>query len=220
MYRIIGIAEDGRIKVIKNESFNTAYYWHNTQSTNTTWPNSDLYKGLNGISSGKYGNLFIGNTSYIPSGWEEKIETTLWKYGDNTNINQTADALYNTENEWTDTIEAKIGLMYVHDYAYAYQSGRLNCSSSGLASTCVQSWMHISVSDPGALATYEWTMSRYGHVPSSSCGTYNVWRVYSNGAVGYYDLIFAIPVRPVFFLKSTVEFLGGTGTSDDPFIIS
>ena len=218
MYRIIGIASDGRIKVMKNYALNTAYYWHNSYSSSTTWPNSDLYKGLNGISGGKYSNLFIGNTSYMPDGWEDKIETTTWKHGYNTNVNVTADALYNTENAWTNTTNAKIGLIYAHDYAYAYQSGGLNCSGSGSYSTCVKSWMHISVSDSGAPDFAEWTMSRYGY--DSALSAYTAWAVFSNGFVSHPILNDVISVRPVFYLKSTVQFEGGTGTSNDPFIIS
>ena len=218
MYRIIGIAEDGKIKVMKNYAFNTTYYWHNSNSSNTIWPNSDLYKGLNGISGGKYSNLFIGNTSYMPSGWEDKIETTTWKYGDNTNFSVTADALYNTENAWTDTVDAKIGLIYAHDYYYAYQSGGLNCSSTGSYSTCKTSWMHIYVSDSSAPSTYEWTVSRYGY--NGVYRYYTAFNVGTNGDVNGNNIATALSIRPVFFLKYNIQLIGGTGTSTDPFIIS
>ena len=215
MYRIIGIASDGRIKVMKNYALNTEYYWHNTNLNNITWPNSDLYKGLNGISGGKYSNLFIGNNSYMPSGWIDKIENTIWKYGDNTNVNVTAEELYNIENAWTDTVDAKIGLIYMHDYYYAYQSGGLNCSSSG--SICKTSWMFISVCDSGAPGVYESSMSRGDYY---SDDTYRVWYVSPFGNFHRTFLDSTASVRPVFFLTSSVNYVSGSGKSDDPFIIS
>ena len=216
MYRIIGINSSGQLKLIKKESFNTAYYWHNTSSLDITWPNSDLYKGLNGISGGQYSNLFIGNTTYVPSGWSEKIATTSWKYGDNTNETQTAANLYTIENGWTTTTSAKIGLMYMHDYFYAYQSGGLNCSYSGESySTCQTSWLHLSQNDSGAPSALEWTMSRYGY----TTGYYAAWSVYSYGydSTGY--LYIKGAVCPVFYLTSDVTYLSGTGTASDPIII-
>ena len=208
IYRIIGIASDGRIKVMKNYALESTMQWYSNYTTNITWPNSTLYSSINGSS-------FLTNTSYVPNGWEDKIEDTIWKYGDNTNVNVTADELYNIENAWTDTVDAKIGLIYAHDYAYAYQSGGLNCSTSGSYSTCKTSWMHISVSDPGAPSADEWTMSRYNF--DRLCVA---WNVLSNGQFFDYYLDATYSVRPVFYLKSSVQFEGGTGTSTDPFRIS
>ncbi len=49
----------------------------------------------------------------------------------------------------------------MHDYYYGMSGGN-NCSSSGAYTTCKTSWIHLSNSDSGAPATYEWTMSRCG----------------------------------------------------------
>ena len=87
MYRIIGVTKDkgkGRMfKLIKKEALDTAYYWHNVYNQDIKWNESDLFKGLNGKTGGKYSNLFIGNTTYVPSGWEEKnrdSELEIWRY--------------------------------------------------------------------------------------------------------------------------------------------
>ena len=218
MYRIIGINSSGQLKLIKKEALNTAYYWHNSYSSDTTWPNSDLYKGLNGISGGQYSNLFIGNTTYVPSGWSDKIATVDWKYGDNTTSNTTAENLYSIENGWTTTTSAKIGLMYMHDYYYAYQSGGLNCSPDGDSATCQTAWIYLwnSGNDSGAPSEYyEWTMSRYGYYS----GYYRACNVLSSGVVDYFALSSSLAVRPVYYLTSGVTYLSGTGTASDPIII-
>ena len=165
------------------------------------------------------GSSFLSNTTYVPSGWSDKIATTTWKYGDNTTDNTTAANLYTIENGWTTTTSAKIGLWYLHDYYYAYQSGGLNCSysySGGSYSTCKKSWLHLSKNDSGAPSTDEWTMSRYGY----NSGYFRAWYVYSYGHVNSLDLNLTYAVRPVFFLTSDVAYLSGTGTLADPIIIN
>ena len=208
MYRIIGIDSSGQLKLIKKEALNTAYEWH-TDDTNITWPSSTLYKGLNG-------NYYLNNTTYVSSGWSDKIATTTWKYGDTSSDDYTAANMYSIENGWSTATSSKIGLMYMHDYYYAYQSGGLNCSSSsGNNSTCKISWLHLW--DSGASNTEtELIISRYGYATYSS---YYVWFVQSAGFVNKGTLSSARLVRPVFFLTSDVSYVSGSGTQADPIII-
>ena len=209
MYRIMGINSSNQLKLIKKEALNSAIAWHSiSNGYDTTWPNSTLYSSING-------STFLTNTTYVPSGWSDKIATTTWKYGDNTTNNTTAANLYSIESAWTSTTSAKIGLMYMHDYYYGMSGGN-NCSSSGAYSTCKTSWLYLSNSDSGAPSAYEWTMSRYGQISS---GGYSAWNVYSSGYVNGYDLTSARSVRPVFYLTSDVSIVGGSGTLSDPFII-
>jgi len=215
MYRIIGVNESGQLKLIKKEALNIAYYWHNVRTSDITWPNSDLYKGLNGISGGTYSNLFIGNSTYVPNGWNNKIANTTWKYGNVTDINENAASLYATEYGWTSTTSVKIGLMYTHDYAYAYQSGGNNCSSSGEYGKCNTSWLHLSNNDSGAPSADEWTMSHYG-----KNGTYYyAWRVFPGGDFDNANQNNEYAVRPVFYLSADEVFASGMGTEDDPIML-
>ena len=221
MYRIIGVTKDkgqgSMFKVIKKEALNTVYKWHNTASSDIKWNASDLFKGLNGMSGGTYNNLFIGNTTYMPSGWSDKIEDVNWKYGDFTNANQAPATILQTEQAWNTTVTAKIGLMYMADYYFAYQKSGLNCSSSEQYSTCNTSWMHLSQNDTTVIGSKvnEWTMSRYGR---GSSGNYYAWRVYSSGNVDRPLSTYLYSVRPVFYLKSNIE-ITGTGTQSDPYMI-
>ena len=123
MYRIIGITKNTKLfKIIKktpiNQGSSTTFYWHNIDNQNIKWNVSDLYKGLNGISGGKYSNLFIGNKEYFPSGekWEEKIAIVNWRYGDLYHSsdwvlvsNITASQMAQIEQGWSTTVSAKIG---------------------------------------------------------------------------------------------------------------
>jgi len=212
MYRIIGINSLGQMKIIKKEALNNTLLW-GENGRDRKWPDSDLYKGLNG-------SVFLDNTTYVPSGWSNKIATTTWKYGDNMTNNTTAENLYSIENGWSDTTSAKIGLMYAHDYYYAYQSGGLNCSfEGGISSICKNSWIYLwnSGNDSGVSnIDYEWTMSRAGYFYD---GNYYAWTIHLDGYYGGNYLGTSNAVRPVFFLTSDIEYVSGTGTLSDPIII-
>ena len=212
MYRIIGINEDRQLKLIKKEALNERMQWVIDNTTNKPWPNSDIKANINGSG-------FLSNTTYVPSSWSDKIATTTWKYGDNTTENTTAASLYSIENGWTETTSAKIGLMYMHDYYYAYQSGGLNCSySGGNYSTCKNAWIFLGNNDLGAPTSYEWTMSRYGY--DSFHRLYNVWYLDPRGDIIQIISNNVFAVRPVFFLNANVQYSSGTGTLADPILIS
>lgn len=222
MYRIIGINESMQLKLIKKEALNSMYYWHNSYIPNSPWPDSDLYKGLNGIAGGNYSNVFINNNNYSymlkDSNWYNKIADISWKYGDTSTYNTTAINIYNIENGFTNTVVAKIGLWYMHDYYYGIAGGN-NCSDYGSYSRCKSSWIHLSNNDPNApvqnYETYEWTMTRR----NLSQGMYTAWYPNSYGYVEYSIVSVTGPVRPVFYLNADIT-LSGSGTTDDPYIIN
>lgn len=181
------------------------------------WPSSALYSKLNGDS-------FLTNANYISSDWENKIATTNWKYGDTTSINYTAYNMYSIENKFSKSVSAKIGLMYLHDYYYAYQSGGLNCSQNGSYSLCKNSWIHKSNCAPNVdtgfidEASFEFTMIRHGG--ADSLNGVSIWKIGEDGVVETNTSSVVSENRPVFYLKSTVNYVSGTGTASDPFIIS
>lgn len=208
MYRIIGNDSEGKMKLIKKEALNTNYSWYSSRAENITWPNSDIYKGLNG-------SYFLTNTTYIPSGWEDRIADTSWKYGDFTNENASASEVATAEQSFSNTVTAKIGLMYIHDMIYGFPEGK-NCSS---AKICKPSWIYLKRkgNDPSAPSSNEWTITRYG----KTLFYYQTWVLHG-------DILRAETlqintqnsVRPVFFLKANQNVASGSGTLTDPFILS
>ena len=222
MYRMIGITEDGRIKVIKKTSIGE-YQWWTDYTTNVPWYSETGNKSL--IYTALNGGEFLDNISYVPSGWSDLIADTSWKYGDFTNINQAASAIYATEEAFENTVISKIGLMYASDYYYSQQAGGKTCID--VSSGCTSGWIYLKQNDTnlpldnsinGYYPSYEWTMYRYGY--DSDYGAYLVHSVDPIGGLIYHYLPNIFSIRPVFFLKSTVHFIGGTGTLSDPFIIS
>ena len=206
MYRIIGIQENGQMKLIKKEALNSTVQWWSDYTTDVTWPNSLIYTTLNG-------NDFLLNETYVPTGWENKIATTTWKYGDTTKSGSyDGPTIYAIENAWTTTVSAKIGLMYIHDYYYAYASG----GAPGSSSNARTAWINLSKNDTSAPSESEWTMSRYGLDGSA----YRAWRTDSYANIVAPNFNNAISVRPLFYLESNVKLIGGSGTSTDPYLIN
>ncbi len=96
MYRIIGIeTSTGRVKVIKKEALNNTVNWWDDYDHDKTFPESKIYEAISG-------DKFLTNKDYIPLGWEEKISTNTWMYGDMLSndvlgARQTGEGLYQTE---------------------------------------------------------------------------------------------------------------------------
>ena len=202
LYRIIGINSNNQVKLISALS-KGSMRWYSSNDSKITWKTSTIYSSING-------SYFLTNTDYVPTAWKSKISDTTWKYGSVVNYSYATgyngDNVYNLENAWTTTVSAKIGLMYIHDYYYGYSNG-----SPGTATNAKTSWIHLDSQFP------EWTMTLYQAAKA--------WLILSGGQIveNYLSAAYAdkVPVvRPVFYLTSDVEYISGSGTSTDPFIIS
>jgi len=221
MYRIIGIRPNGQMKLIKKEALNSRVKWWDNYTDNKEWPNSLIYQYINDTENT---NNYLNSKTYVPTGWESKIATQDWYYGDTTSDGSyTGTTIYPIENpfgesiasnRFTKTVSAKIGVWYIHDYYYAYASG----GAPGSASNAKTTWIHLSNNDASAPFDSEWTMSRYG---KASGVFYTAWAVRSGGSFSKdYYFYGALSIRPVFYLTSDVEIIGGAGTIDDPFRIN
>ena len=199
MYRIIGINSSNQMKLIKKEALNTAYAWNTNKTEDVEWPDSELYAGING-------SYFLTNSNYVPSGWSDRIATTNWKYGDLSNVNATAAEIATTENGFSDSTSAKIGLLYLHDYIYAVSERSL-------------SWLYLNRVENDSSApndAYEWSMTRYNYYLMNN----QAWRFHTDlltmETAAVNDLE---SVRPVFYLTATQKIASGSGTITDPFIL-
>ena len=163
---------------------------------------------------------FITN---IGAEWAAKIAETTWKVGGNTWSNigtQPAKTAYqneivspvttNTTDNATD-YSAKVGLMYVSDYMYAAPQDKWTLVGNGStskdyrAATSVN-WMYMGL--------MEWTISR------RAGGASRVFRVPYTGSVDLSLANFALALRPVFSLTSSVNYVSGSGTAADPIVIN
>ena len=249
IYRIIGVFSDSNgdnhVKLIKYKQLGR-YKWNSDKTTDVSWENSDMYKGLNG-------EYFLTNTTYDymqNTTWSNIIENWTWS-AVNTKTNEdlknntsyyrssptgiylsemhktstgTLCANYSTGGavncnvgEWT-TPTGRIGLMYVSDYALSLGSSALALTRPDLNMRLLKTgWLHQSNNDT-AKYNYEWTLAREG---TRGNGTFDAWDVTNDGGVGSYSVVSDMfGVRPVFYLISDVKITdSGDGSLDNPFII-
>ena len=219
LFRIIGVFGD-KVKVIKDKSV-VKMHWDT--SNYNTWSISSLNTYLNGTYLTSIGTL------------SDKIDVATWKVGGNTwdNISvSTAKEVYDYEIKNPSTTastgeteySAKIGLMYVSDYMFAvlqdnwtlvaYNS---NDATKDYRAIKAENWLY--------LGSDEYTITR------SSKNSGEVFAIYSSGEVYSYSVScdsgeplpcsgYAKYARPSFYLISSVEYSGGTGTSSDPIRIN
>ena len=244
LYRIIGVLNDNgeyQLKLIKADYTTSAMlgtdgrdYWG---SLVDTWGESSYYKGnmtqsdiaayrwnydtsVSGNGSNNWTtsefntiNLNTNYWNYLGSDWQNLIAPTTWHLGGMDSPSYTAKAFYDGERNNAGyssnltTYTDEIGLMYPSDYGYAAYPDAWITNLNGYNSSSITSnnWLYMGL--------YEWTIT-----PSSSYSS-NVFIVDSYCYLRNDDASYGYSVRPVFYLKSNVEYNGGSGTKSDPFTL-
>ena len=238
VWRILGVfdVDDGtgnveqRMKLVRGSSFATAMYW-NDGSNNNDWTdtNSSLKNFLNGDYYNRTGDAatyglktsaksiidnavyYLGATYDSTSHFGSTEEVYAWERGNKPCGACNSDT---TKLTWT----GKVGLMYPSDEYMVYGNGVNtecyndpgHCYNTTIPST---GWVYNSNIREG-LSNSEntWFLS------SSSIGTNLAFFAYGGGSLDH-DYINNIPygVRPVVYLKASVEIDSGAGTELDPY---
>ena len=202
LWRIIGVV-DGKIKIIRNESIG-AMQWNSTRSNN--WDNSSLKTYLNGTYynsiNSTYRNMISSETFYLGGATSSNYQTL------------TASGYYNAERDSSQVYSGNpasttqhIGLMYPSDYGYA--AGESYLSTALYAYACQNSnYLYSGVS--------EWLQAPFasGNEAAAILGSGSA----VNGLGGFVHT--GLAVRPVTYLKTTVQITGGDGTKSKPFTIT
>ena len=194
LFRIIGVFGD-QVKVIRAKSVGDQP-WHSSL-VNKSWSSSSLNTYLNGEYLTSLGTL------------TDKIATTAWKVegGYTTNLYDVPKTAYQYEvgsSASSTTNDAKIGLMYVSDYGFAADSSEWT-KKLGSYKSSSKNWLY--------LGSIEWTISR------SSDNLYSAFYVKSGGVYSTY-VTESYVVRPSFNLESSVKYVSGSGTIENPIRIN
>ena len=195
-----------------------SYYWNKQQNSSGDNTNDWSKSNLNTENLNKTYLNYIKNKDNEK--WYNMIEDHTWITAGNTSTNiysQNAKNAYN--NEITNpavgtalatavkTYQARVGLMYVSDYMYAATKDNWTTLASNYSSAASKNWMYMGLN--------EWTITRLAD--NSNYAFY----VYIAGDVNYYNVADSnTAVRPVLYLKSDVKISTGSGTGDDPYILS
>ncbi len=245
MYRIIGITEDGLMKVVKNTPANDSIAWNSDYQTDIKWPKSELYKYLNT----EYYNT-------LPIELKNKIINTTWLYGDvnqndllsNPRIMELMGTLQGAGDEGakkeaatelaklmaTETINLEsqnatsktvgnISLMSVTDYCSSFESDKdLNCMSTTVNADLLGSTETSDFGISWLAPQNEWNEGYGWEWTMSRSGfrssAYHAWYVLALGPLNNNYVNLERAARPVFYLASDVE-ISGSGTIGDPFRI-
>ena len=215
LYRIIGVFGD-QVKLIKYDYANsnllgtdgdystTVYYYWNYNNNFMSFP-----YGSNDWSTSLLNKTNL-NTNYlnnIGTTWSNLITDTTWKVSGISTLS-TPSAIYTEEiTNATKTYgpsdgTSKIGLMYVSDYGYAAEPSAWTANFGYYPIN----WMYRG--------EYEWTITPYSSRYYSVC-----YRVHEGFISAYPAGNDSLKVRPVFYLKSSVTYAGGSGTKNSPIII-
>ena len=201
LYRIIGVFEENNhgvsgkklVKIIKNDSYGT-YEWH--KKSGNDWSIADLNKTLN--------STFL--TAQL-SGYEDKIQSVAWKISGLGNESGVAKGIYTVEvANATKTYEAKVGLMYLSDYAYVSSPSYWETSVfKYTAEVVATNWLYLDNKT-------QWVLTR------ASTDNYDVFSITNDGYVNGDNNAFSLyEVKPTFYLTSDILYAGGTGTLTDPY---
>ena len=239
LWRIIGVfgnemhGQTGDlVKIIRNDSIGGLAYNITTANINS-WGESTLYKLLNQTSGGSYytgvdytnkasGTYCSSYGPYTPIDCSFSkvgirsdyargmIQEATW-YSAEYTTRSNAPTTYTYDITTTTSNTGYIGLMYASDYGYAVQAndcartislGSYSGTTNGL--TCAgKNWLR--------LGNLEWVLSR-----GNSTGS---WFVYYDGSMSASHLYDGKSVRPVLYLKSSVYYVSGSGSYDDPIVI-
>ena len=248
LYRIIGVFGD-KVKLIKYDYASSNLLGTDGDYSGSSTPNASYYMGSlttidkyhwnynqnttinNGRGSNTWSTSLLNktnlNTNFINNigeEWSNKIATTTWKVGGNTDANifsKTPSVAYQNEvvnpvttNTTDNATEytAKIGLMYVSDYGFAAEPSAwtttlINYDGSVNGSTIRSlNWMYMGYS--------EWTFSR------NAVSSVNVFGVYRDGNVLKGNVMDNFGARPSFNLLSSTTYVSGSGTQNNPIRIT
>lgn len=116
---------------------------------------------------------------------------------------------------------AKIGLMYVSDYALSLGSSAATTSSSmeGYKSTLKTGWMYNYTNFSNSVSgVIEWTMTRGGY-PVTGLTNARFYGIRLDGYSLAVENRYGAEHRPVFYMSASQKYAGGLGTASKPFII-
>ncbi len=243
LYRIIGVI-DGKVKLILSDGATTDMLGTDggyvTPYSESGWTSSN-YKGNGDLSkigtyhwntSGK--NIWSSsttnttnlNTNYINNigtKWKAMIDDTILYVGGmvldngiNTNVKTAYSYEIGANKDASTAVTTKIGMMYLSEYYYGatpyyWTFPGNNTNKNDYRKSINDNWMHIGLS--------EWTISRdslYTNLTFSVSSSGNIGHDFVSSGVGG-DI--GEVIRPVFCLKSSVQYSSGTGTSTDPIRI-
>ena len=226
LYRIIYV-KGGQVKLIKatvassallgtdgDYSSSTRYSWNYKADTTINSGNGSNDWSTSLLNKTNLNKNFINK---IGTTWAGKIATTVWQVGgagwdmlEAAGIKNMYSKEMNTNASTTSS--SKIGLRYASDYGFAaspkyWSLPGWKYNGEDIRKGIKENWLYNG-------GSYEWTISRYSSL------AYSVFSVLASGCVSHYSASNACVVRPSFNLESSVTYVSGSGSANDPMVIN
>ncbi|MDE6292362.1 MAG: InlB B-repeat-containing protein, partial [Bacilli bacterium] len=243
LWRIIGVMNNitdasgskaSHVKIIRAEIIgdeSTKYFrWYSNSETND-WTKSHMRNSLN---SGAYWNRTNGACTIASNGStincdlssigltndaKTMITNVVWNIGGHSTTAATASTFYTAERgtivhsgnptTWT----GYVGLMYPSDYGFAVGGNvRSTCLMTNLAdiwdNDCfTNDWLRPNNGN-------EWTITH------KSDTTINVFYLTKYSGLSYAQQTNTFYIRPAVYLNSNIKIVSGSGTKNDPYVLS
>lgn len=235
LYRIVGVFNnDGveKVKLVKNVSWINDNWDENGKSN---WRLSSLFNKLNGTDVDEYQNYL----TFLGEEWADKISLSTWYVGGINNYRVSPKVIYEDELGSTRTkvqdvkcasqeeagqvactqddleVKAKVGLLYASDFGFASLPEQWTKSLYDYdatdnylvkTNTNYRTWLITSYVNSNIVNNVLYIVN----YPSEIKGY-----VQSGKVSGSYNF-----VMPAFYLNPEVSYVSGSGSSNDPYIIS
>lgn len=233
LYRIIGIFKKSNhgvdaelLKLVKYDyevgfgntgtGTNGAYYHYiysgeTHKGVHSKFINGYWYNSSNDWSSSTLNSYNLNNSflNYLGN-WADYIVPVNWKIGGfsaNDLKNTKFSKIYQEEViNSSKSVNAKVGLIYVTDYAYAADKSVWNSDLTKYDTHTSLNWMYMGV--------HEWTITK-----STYPYNQNVFKIGTDGYV--FDAVLGnySAIRPSFYISSSIKYKSGIGTKSDPIRI-
>ena len=227
LYRIIGVFED-KVKLIKYDYAKSSLLGTNGDYAGSITPDTDYYKGSLSSVDTYYWNYNAANepsnewttsllnkinlnTNYlnnIGTKWSNMIEEATWKVSRYSTGSVTPSEMYIAEitNGYRDGT-SKIGLVYTSDYGFAASPSAWTTNLASYYDSSVTSvnWMYMGY--------HEWTIT------SLTSDNISIVYLYADGSVDNVGAAGDYGSRPVFYLKASALYAGGSGTKNSPITL-
>ncbi len=204
LWRIVGVF-NGQAKIVRNDNYFRGN-WDESNSNN--WATATLQKNLN--------EIFLSNISETDRNYIDKNH--IWNLGgaENDKVNWTREKLYQWErrtdayNERPTTWEGAIGLLYPSDFGYSTSSQM----------ECIKKSMNFDWVDPDYIKN-SWLVSDlwYWTITPLKDNTGLLLYFNSEGFIEHHFAFYNDSTLPTLYLKSNVNIINGTGTSQDPYLL-
>lgn len=173
-------------------------YWYNSSQRND-WSTSTL-------------NSVNLNTSFLNSlgSWSDYIVPVTWQIGgisSNELKNTKFSKIYQKEViNSSRSVNAKVGLVYVTDYAYAADKSVWNSNLADYNLYTSQNWMYMGI--------HEWTITKSTELSNKAFTINTDGKMFDRVMPNY------CAIRPSFYISSSVKYKSGIGSKSDPIRIA